>query len=224
MVLDHNSKHNIVNTLPLVLLSTTLPPSFMSHVSATYLLLSNMVMFRKSTNCPKLKYMLEKTDKELDLLQCATQIMQAQQQTWKEQDQKLPEPLLHLHRAQRKQCCRRACSAELPLFRRQDSGDMELIQELEIQAPVQSKTPQQDLLHMPCFTDQQRPPSDFHKDWQKGFQDQMPACRHHQSCGVHSVSWCCPKSTSRSTLWDMAGRQHNGVRRLADGSPQGTQP
>ena len=89
MVLDHNSKHNIVNTLPLVLLSTTLPPSFMSHVSATYLLLSNAVTFRKSTNRPELKYVLEKTDKESDLLQRATQIMQAQQQTWKEQDRGL---------------------------------------------------------------------------------------------------------------------------------------
>ena len=46
----------------LVLLSTTLPPSLMSYVSATYLLLSNMVTFRKSINRPELKYMLEKTD------------------------------------------------------------------------------------------------------------------------------------------------------------------
>lgn len=74
---------------PLVLLSATLPPSFISHVSSTYLLLSNTVTFRQCTNRPELKYMLEKTDKESDLAQRALQIVQAQQRTWKEQDRGL---------------------------------------------------------------------------------------------------------------------------------------
>lgn len=42
----------------LVLLSTTLPPSFIAQVSTTYLLLFNTVVFRCSNNCPELRYVL----------------------------------------------------------------------------------------------------------------------------------------------------------------------
>jgi superfamily II DNA helicase RecQ len=75
--------------VPLILLSATLPPSFIVHISTTYLLLSDTVMFRQCTNHPELKYVLEKMNKGSDLSQCAMQIMQGQQGTWIEQDRSL---------------------------------------------------------------------------------------------------------------------------------------
>jgi hypothetical protein len=46
--------------VPLILLGNTLPSSFIIHISTTYLLLSNAALFRQCTNCPELKYVLEK--------------------------------------------------------------------------------------------------------------------------------------------------------------------
>lgn len=74
---------------PLVLLSATLPPAFMSRIFEMYHLLGDAIVCRQGTNRPELKYILEKTSKESELSLRAQEIVQQHQQSWQPQDRAL---------------------------------------------------------------------------------------------------------------------------------------
>ncbi|KAG6375995.1 hypothetical protein JVT61DRAFT_2879 [Boletus reticuloceps] len=66
----------------LVLLSATLPPSFMPILLQTYQLLTNVSIHRQSTNHGELKYILEKMSSEDSLVSHAIEIVERQVHTY----------------------------------------------------------------------------------------------------------------------------------------------
>ena len=72
--------------VPLILLTATLPPSFLPTLKETYLLVSNASIYRQGTNRPELKFELEKTQSEEELIERAMEIVQKQESTWQARD------------------------------------------------------------------------------------------------------------------------------------------
>ncbi|KAI6019570.1 hypothetical protein EDC04DRAFT_2901767 [Pisolithus marmoratus] len=73
-------------SVPLVLLSATLPPPFIPALTQMYRLLSNHTICRQQTNWPELTYILEKMSSESDLRTHGIQIVQEQARSWQSQD------------------------------------------------------------------------------------------------------------------------------------------
>ncbi|KAI6041171.1 hypothetical protein EDC04DRAFT_2893386 [Pisolithus marmoratus] len=73
-------------SVPLVLLSATLPPPFIPPLTQMYRLLSNHTICRQQTNQPELTYILEKMSSESDLRTHGIQIVQEQARSWQSQD------------------------------------------------------------------------------------------------------------------------------------------
>lgn len=72
----------------LVLLSATLPPSFIPEVRSVYNLLPDAILVQQPTNRPELKYMLEKLP-SVQLWERAIEIVQVAINTWTPQDRGL---------------------------------------------------------------------------------------------------------------------------------------
>ena len=76
--------------VPLVLLSATLLPTFVSQARKSYQLLSSTMVYRRSTNRKELAYTLEKMlMDETGLVARAIEVIRNQEQSWKERDRAL---------------------------------------------------------------------------------------------------------------------------------------
>ncbi|KIK73008.1 hypothetical protein PAXRUDRAFT_21330 [Paxillus rubicundulus Ve08.2h10] len=88
----HKTLNNIyqVCSLPmqLVLLSATLPPSFMPELATSYNLLFNVTVIRQSTNRPEHIYLLEKISLD-EFLDRTIQILDEKEEDWREEDRAL---------------------------------------------------------------------------------------------------------------------------------------
>jgi superfamily II DNA helicase RecQ len=74
--------------MQLVLLTATLPPTFLSELKLSYNLLSNVKVIRQSTNRPEHIYRLEKISSD-DFLQRSIQILSEEEGAWSDQDRAL---------------------------------------------------------------------------------------------------------------------------------------
>lgn len=75
--------------VPIILLTATLPPSFLLTLKETYLLVAHPSVHRQGTNRPELEYVLEKMSSEEELAKRAVEIVQGQACSWQAHDRAL---------------------------------------------------------------------------------------------------------------------------------------